>query len=214
LTLLGVLRGRAEIGRIQSMAGFEIGLAAQAREAVPRAHQLAVVATEDAVADQRPQRFRDRTAKLDREIGNTAPGIEPIRPEDRLGRGLFCGANDCVVTGESTPIEPGGFQRKYYARGVGWILEVSPETGAVVHLVGYKTEHTRVSLRLVGSIQPQDRPAGCDGLGIEQREIVRPRTSRPAGVASRLEIRETFGAHPASNPARSAAGTHGRHCSE
>jgi hypothetical protein len=39
---------------------------------------------------------------------------------------LFCGANDCVVTGETTPIEPGTFQRKYYARGVGWILEVTP----------------------------------------------------------------------------------------
>jgi hypothetical protein len=47
---------------------------------------------------------------------------------------LLC-ANDCVVTGEVTPIEPDVFERKYYAPGVGLFLEVDPETGDTVQLV-------------------------------------------------------------------------------
>ena len=43
--------------------------------------------------------------------------------------------HDCVVTLEFTPIDPGGFERKYYAPGVGNFLEVNPETGEVVRLV-------------------------------------------------------------------------------
>ena len=46
---------------------------------------------------------------------------------------LLC-ANDCVVTREFTPIEPGADARKYYARGIGQFLEVKPDTGEVVQL--------------------------------------------------------------------------------
>lgn len=46
---------------------------------------------------------------------------------------LLC-ANDCVVTREFTPIEPGAEGRKYYARGIGLFLEVKPDTGEVVQL--------------------------------------------------------------------------------
>jgi hypothetical protein len=48
---------------------------------------------------------------------------------------LLCSAGDCVVTGEFSPLEPGHFQRKFYARGVGLFLEVNPESGASVQLV-------------------------------------------------------------------------------
>lgn len=48
---------------------------------------------------------------------------------------LLCSAGDCVVTGEFSPIEPGHFQRKYYARGIGLFLEVNPEAGVSVELV-------------------------------------------------------------------------------
>ncbi len=49
---------------------------------------------------------------------------------------LLCSAHDCVVTSESTPIEPGGFQRKYYARGIGLFLDVHPGSTEVSQLVG------------------------------------------------------------------------------
>lgn len=48
---------------------------------------------------------------------------------------LLCSAGDCVVTGEFSPLEPGHFQRKFYARGVGLFLEVNPGSGASVQLV-------------------------------------------------------------------------------
>ena len=47
---------------------------------------------------------------------------------------LFC-PGDCVVTKESTPLEPGTVERKYYAARIGKFLEVNPDTGKVVRLV-------------------------------------------------------------------------------
>ena len=47
---------------------------------------------------------------------------------------LLC-SNDCVVTGEFSALDPGGFERKYYASGVGLFLEVHPESGEIVQLV-------------------------------------------------------------------------------
>jgi len=49
---------------------------------------------------------------------------------------LFCGVTPCVVIGEFSPIEPGVFERKYYAQDFGKILEVDVEEGAVTQLVG------------------------------------------------------------------------------
>ncbi len=61
----------------------------------------------------------------------TAPELDELVPQSLAA--LLC-ANDCVVTRESTPIEPDEFERKYYARGVGLFLEVDPEGGEVVRL--------------------------------------------------------------------------------
>jgi len=47
----------------------------------------------------------------------------------------FC-AGDCVVTKNFSLLEPGIFARKYYARGIGVILEVEPETQTISQLVG------------------------------------------------------------------------------
>jgi hypothetical protein len=47
---------------------------------------------------------------------------------------LLC-ANDCVVTGEFSPLEPDVLQHKYYAPGIGKFLEVDPESGELVQLV-------------------------------------------------------------------------------
>jgi len=42
---------------------------------------------------------------------------------------------DCIVTRNFSLLEPGVFERKYYARGIGVFLEVEPESGEVVRLV-------------------------------------------------------------------------------
>jgi hypothetical protein len=45
-------------------------------------------------------------------------------------------SNDCVVTENFTPLEPEALERKYYAPGIGLFLEVDPESGDTVELVG------------------------------------------------------------------------------
>ncbi len=65
-------------------------------------------------------------------------GRDPVLDQNvpRALMELFCRHHDCWVTGENTGIEPGTFQNKYYARGVGFILGVDLETGESVQLVG------------------------------------------------------------------------------
>lgn len=48
----------------------------------------------------------------------------------------FCAANNCLVIGEFTPLEPEAFELKYYAPHVGRFLEVSPRDHKAVRLVG------------------------------------------------------------------------------
>lgn len=43
-------------------------------------------------------------------------------------------ANNCVVTREYSPLEPGVAARKYYARGIGVFLEVKPAKGVALQL--------------------------------------------------------------------------------
>lgn len=43
--------------------------------------------------------------------------------------------SDCVVVAEYTPIEPGVFERKYYARGIGFFLGTNPEDEESVQLI-------------------------------------------------------------------------------
>lgn len=45
----------------------------------------------------------------------------------------------CLQTEEYTPIEPGHLEHKYYAPGVGLVLEENPETGARTELVSITT---------------------------------------------------------------------------
>src|SRR5690606_27830286 len=55
------------------------------RELVPRANGQAIVAAVDAISDPRAEFVRDRPFKLDRQIGNAAPGIELERSRESLG---------------------------------------------------------------------------------------------------------------------------------
>ncbi len=43
--------------------------------------------------------------------------------------------NGCLITKEFTPLEPGAVENKYYARGIGFILQINIETGERLELV-------------------------------------------------------------------------------
>jgi len=90
--------------------------------------------------------------------------------------------NDCLITEDFTPIEPGAVTHKYYKPGVGPILEVKPDTGARVELVEIKTvpaaltiadlfpnfgeQGERVNLTISGSgFTPQSR-VSLSGSGV------------------------------------------------
>jgi hypothetical protein len=64
----------------------------------------------------------------------TEPDLDQLVPQ-QLAQ-LLCAAGDCVVTKDFTPLEPDAVERKYYAPGIGVFLEVAPDTGEVVRLVG------------------------------------------------------------------------------
>ena len=49
---------------------------------------------------------------------------------------LFCSAGDCVVTRNTSQLEPGGVERKYYARGIGVFLEVNLNRRGATELTG------------------------------------------------------------------------------
>ena len=67
---------------------------------VPGADQLAVITAVDTVAQQRPQFQRDRAIVLDRQVGNAAARIEPVRRDDGLGRAdVDAGAALAAVAG-------------------------------------------------------------------------------------------------------------------
>src|SRR5947209_12937326 len=53
---------------------------------VPRTNRQAIVAAENPVADQRAQFVRDRPLVLDRQVGDAAPRIEPVRRRKSIGR--------------------------------------------------------------------------------------------------------------------------------
>ena len=46
----------------------------------------------------------------------------------------LCSPSDCVVTKNFSLLEPGVFARKFYARGIGFFLEVKPDSGEVLQL--------------------------------------------------------------------------------
>ncbi len=47
----------------------------------------------------------------------------------------LCSQRDCIVTRNFSLLEPGISARKYYARGIGFFLEVKPDSGQILQLV-------------------------------------------------------------------------------
>jgi hypothetical protein len=71
------------------------------------------------------------------------PALDRSVPE-RLAEALCAG--DCVVTRNASLLEPGVFERKYYAPGIGLFLEVNPGRGEVVRLTGCNVDPRCASL--------------------------------------------------------------------
>jgi hypothetical protein len=60
------------------------------------------------------------------------PVLDELMPQELAD--LLC-AGDCIVTKEFSPLAPGGFERKYSARGIGQFFSINPESGESVQLV-------------------------------------------------------------------------------
>jgi hypothetical protein len=58
--------------------------------------------------------------------------LDEFVPEDLAA--LLCD-DDCLVTRDFTPLDPGARERKYYAPGIGVFLEVDPDSGDIAQLV-------------------------------------------------------------------------------
>jgi hypothetical protein len=59
---------------------------------------------------------------------------------------LLCAAGDCVVTRNISLLEPGVETRKYHARGIGFFLEVDPDSGDVQQLTSCNVDPRCASL--------------------------------------------------------------------
>ena len=58
--------------------------------------------------------------------------LDELVPEELAE--LLCD-DDCMITRDFSPLEPGAFELKYYAPGIGLFLEVNPEDEEIVQLV-------------------------------------------------------------------------------
>ena len=95
-----------QFAAVEAMAGAEIMFSGRCGKTVPWTHQLAVIATIDAVADQRAQLHGDSAAQFDGEVGDTQTGIERVRCNNRLCRA----AVDTAATAAAV-IVSGGVRR-------------------------------------------------------------------------------------------------------
>ena len=73
-------------GLAEVMPFVEIRQGAAPGKLVPRANKLAIVTAINAIADQWPQVGVNAARMLNRQVGNAAPGIEPVRGHNGLRR--------------------------------------------------------------------------------------------------------------------------------
>jgi hypothetical protein len=98
---------------------------------------------------------------------------------------------DCVVTRESTPIEPGHEANKHYAPGIGLILETLPGGGRE-ELVKFVPGNAHVAslasrnARVARSPSPANLRVGVPSLGIpfQSASVIRFELQRDAGVSA------------------------------
>lgn len=75
---------------------------------------------------------------------------------------LMCAAGDCVVIEDKSTLEPDAFERKYYARGVGKILEVKPDEGEFVAIVECNVDLRCSSLPIENEPENEEEDEGDD----------------------------------------------------
>ena len=68
-------------------------------------------------------------------LGNAEDMAETLKLDGSATVPAAACNGDCLVTKNFTPIEPGKFDNKYYARGIGVILSINLETGQRTELV-------------------------------------------------------------------------------
>jgi hypothetical protein len=66
------------------------------------------------------------------------PELDRLAPQKLVS--LLCSAGDCVVTKNASLLEPGIYAYKYYARGIGFFLEIKPDTGETLQLTSCNFE--------------------------------------------------------------------------
>ncbi len=73
--------------------------------------------------------------RLEFDLGNAEDAAEVLSLNGSASTpGARC-SGTCVITEDFTPLSPGEVENKYYAPGVGMILEVKPETGQRLELI-------------------------------------------------------------------------------
>ena len=75
-----------QTGRRQGISAGELLVGSGARELVPRADRETIIATVDSIADRFAKFVRNRTFVLDRQVGNTARGVELVWCGESIGR--------------------------------------------------------------------------------------------------------------------------------
>lgn len=68
-------------------------------------------------------------------LGNAEDMAETLKLDGSATVPATACNGDCLVTKNFTPTEPGKFDHKYYARGIGVILGINPETGKRTELI-------------------------------------------------------------------------------
>ncbi len=61
---------------------------------------------------------------------------------------LMCANGDCVVVADTSTLSPGGYEHKFFARGVGFFLETKPDSGEFVPLIACSHDARCASLPL------------------------------------------------------------------
>ena len=103
----------ASRGAASSARGRKARLAAaRFGEPVPRAHRQAIVAAVDAVADRLAEFVRDRPLVLDRQVGNAAPRIDPVRRREGLRRAGVEAARAAAAMRPPCAARPGASSRR------------------------------------------------------------------------------------------------------
>ena len=180
------------------------GIVAPGGRLVPRADVLADVAAEDAGADRGPERVRNLTPQLDREIGQAPPRVEHVRFDDGAGRTCLdaeragsAAVEDGFVGCERQAAGDDGEEEPGTEIGVDQaaVLPDPPEARAlgVRPLVNRPGVHDMRAPRMAPRARRASSPAGCPAARRRPRGSRRPRRSAKRGPRRDRSLRPSTG---------------------